>query len=80
MLSLMFVQVDMNYYVGIRNFRELPYICMGCSTEPGGPLKCFIFTSVGALVVLLDLIESINFFILIYLPFFLLTGLKVLGF
>lgn len=61
MLSLMFVQLDINYYVGIRNFRELPYICMVCSAEAGEPLKHFIFTSVGALVVLMDLMNLSNF-------------------
>lgn len=64
MLSLMFVQLNIGYYVGIRNFRELPCVSMVCSTEPGGFLRCFIFASVGALV-LMDLIESINFYILI---------------
>lgn len=58
----MFVQLNINYYVGIRSFRELPYISMVCSTEPGRPLKCFIFTSLGAVVVLMELIESIKFF------------------
>lgn len=42
---------------------------MVCSTEPVGSLKCFIFTLVGALHVLTDLIEPINFFILISLSF-----------
>lgn len=58
----MFDQLDISYYVGIRSFRELPCISMVCSTEPGGLLKCFIFTSLGALVVLMELIESIKFF------------------
>lgn len=66
MSSVMFVQLNVNYYIGIRNFRELPYICMVSSTEPGGLLRCFIFASIGA-PVLIDLIESINFFILIFL-------------
>lgn len=58
----MFVQLDIIYYVGIRSFRELLYISVVCSTKPGGPLKCFIFTLVGAPGVLMDFIESINFF------------------
>lgn len=57
----MFVQLTVNYYVGIRNFRELPFIYgMVSSTEPGGLLRCFIFASLGA-PLLMDLIESINF-------------------
>lgn len=76
----MFVQLDTNYYVGIRNFRQLPYVSMVCSTEPGGPLKWFISTSVGAHVVLMDLIESIKFFILISLSFSVVNWFEGLWF
>lgn len=80
MLLLMFVQLDISYYAGIRSFRELPCISMFCSTEPGGPLKCFIFTSLGALVVLMELIESINFFFFAFLSFSVVNWFEGLWF
>lgn len=59
----MFVQLDIQYYVGFPSFRDLPYIYiyiyMVSSTEPDKPVKCLLFTSVAVLVVLTDYIPSI---------------------
>jgi len=45
MLSPMFVQLDIHYYVDITSFREVQYIYVVSGTEPDEPLKCLHFSS-----------------------------------